>query len=91
MTLVYTFHGPACFTLAAGDTAVLFDPFLTGNPVARVTPDDVAASHIIVSHGHYDHIHDAVAIAKRTCAPGIGTPVVASCTSNQGVTAFHGM
>lgn len=91
MTLVYTFHGHACFTLAAGDTAVLFDPFLTGNPVARVTPDDVAASHIIVSHGHYDHIPDAVGIANRTGATVIGTLEVASWIGNQGVTAFHGM
>ena len=34
MALVYTFHGHACFSLVAGDMTVLFDPFLTGNPVA---------------------------------------------------------
>ena len=91
MTLVYTFHGHACFTLAAGDTTVLFDPFLTGNPVAQVTPEDLAASHIIVSHGHYDHIPDAVGIAKRTGATVIGTLEVASWIGNQGVAAVHGM
>ena len=76
MALVYTFHGHACFTLAAGDTAVLFDPFLTGNPVARVTPDDVAASHIIVSHGHYDHL-DVATLSKLhgKFAPRVITPL----------------
>ena len=91
MTLVYTFHGHACFTLAAGDTTVLFDPFLTGNPVAQVTPEDLAASHIFVSHGHYDHIPDAVGIAKRTGATVIGTLEVAGWIGNQGVAAVHGM
>lgn len=91
MALVYTFHGHACFTLAEGDTTVLFDPFLTGNPVAQVTPEDLAASHIFVSHGHYDHIPDAVGIAKRTGAMVIGTLEVANWIGNQGVAAVHGM
>ena len=62
------FLGHACFTLSDGATTVLIDPFLTGNPKAAISADDVAATTIVLTHGHADHIGDAVAIAKRTGA-----------------------
>jgi L-ascorbate metabolism protein UlaG (beta-lactamase superfamily) len=63
------FLGHACFALSDGDTTVLIDPFLTGNPKAAISADDVAATTILLTHGHADHIGDTVAIAKRTGAP----------------------
>src|SRR5690349_14675192 len=63
------FLGHACFTLSdGGDTTVLIDPFLTGNPKGAISADDVAATTILVTHGHGDHVGDTVAIAKRTGA-----------------------
>src|SRR5215469_15529226 len=63
------FLGHACFTLTdGGDTTVLIDPFLTGNPKGAISADDVAATTILVSHGHADHVGDTVEIAKRTGA-----------------------
>jgi len=62
------FLGHAAFELSDGDTSVLIDPFLTGNPKAAVGPDDVDPTTILLSHGHADHIGDTVAIAKRTSA-----------------------
>ena len=47
---------------------VLIDPFLTGNPKAAAKADDVPADLILISHGHGDHVGDAVAIARRTGA-----------------------
>jgi len=47
---------------------VLIDPFLTGNPKAAAKPGDVPADLILISHGHGDHVGDAVAIARRTGA-----------------------
>jgi L-ascorbate metabolism protein UlaG (beta-lactamase superfamily) len=47
---------------------VLLDPFLDENPAAPVKAADVAADFILVSHGHFDHIADAPAIALRTGA-----------------------
>jgi L-ascorbate metabolism protein UlaG (beta-lactamase superfamily) len=67
------FLGHACFELSDGDTTVLIDPFLTGNPTAAVAADDVTPTTILLSHGHGDHVGDSVAIAKRT-----GVEVVAS-------------
>jgi L-ascorbate metabolism protein UlaG (beta-lactamase superfamily) len=62
------FLGHSCFALIEGDTTVLIDPFLTGNPKAAIAADDVAATDILVTHGHGDHVGDTVAIAKRTGA-----------------------
>lgn len=62
------FLGHACFQFDDGQYKVLVDPFLTGNPSAAVSAEDVEADYIFVTHGHGDHIGDAVAIAKRTGA-----------------------
>ncbi|MEI2697411.1 MAG: MBL fold metallo-hydrolase [Microthrixaceae bacterium] len=45
---------------------MLFDPFLTGNPAAKATADQLAADYILLSHGHFDHMPDTVSIAQRT-------------------------
>jgi L-ascorbate metabolism protein UlaG (beta-lactamase superfamily) len=66
------FLGHAAFALEHEGTTVLVDPFLTGNPLAAVSADDVAADAILLTHGHADHIGDTVAIAKRTGAPVVG-------------------
>jgi L-ascorbate metabolism protein UlaG (beta-lactamase superfamily) len=63
------FLGHSAFALIEGDTTVLVDPFLTGNPKAAAAADEVDASAILLTHGHGDHIGDTVAIAKRTGAP----------------------
>jgi L-ascorbate metabolism protein UlaG (beta-lactamase superfamily) len=51
-----------------GAKNVLVDPFLTGNPRAAASADEVPADLILVSHGHGDHVGDAVTIARRTGA-----------------------
>jgi L-ascorbate metabolism protein UlaG (beta-lactamase superfamily) len=67
--LTLTYHGHSCFEAHDGSHRVLIDPFLTGNPLADVGPDVFKTiDAIVVSHGHGDHIGDAVAIAKRTKA-----------------------
>ena len=47
---------------------VLIDPFLTGNPKAAAKAGEISADLILISHGHGDHVGDAVSIAKRTGA-----------------------
>jgi L-ascorbate metabolism protein UlaG (beta-lactamase superfamily) len=64
-----TFLGHACFLLEHEGTRVLVDPFLSGNPKAARSADEVEADAILLTHGHADHIGDTVDIAKRTGAP----------------------
>ena len=58
-----TWLGHSAFLLEAKDR-ILFDPFLTGNPVAKTKPSEVKANIVLVSHGHGDHVGDTVDIAK---------------------------
>ena len=64
-----TWLGHACFLLEDGGTRVLIDPFLTGNPSAAASADEVDPTHILLTHGHADHYGDVIDIAKRTGAP----------------------
>lgn len=65
-----TYYGHSCFGAELNGKHVLFDPFVTGNPLAKdiVDINTIPADYILVSHGHADHIWDAEAIARRTGA-----------------------
>lgn len=63
-----TWHGHACFTLDMGKKIVV-DPFINDNPAAKIKRDDIKADVVAVTHGHYDHVADAVYIAKKNNAP----------------------
>jgi L-ascorbate metabolism protein UlaG (beta-lactamase superfamily) len=79
------FLGHACFALADGDTTVLIDPFLTGNPKAAASADEVQATTLLLTHGHADHVGDTVAIAKRTGAPLVAITELAGEMGEEGV------
>jgi L-ascorbate metabolism protein UlaG (beta-lactamase superfamily) len=80
------FHGQSCFELSDGETTVLVDPFLKpNNPAAVHTAEEVEPTHIAISHGHADHMADAVPIAKRTGAHCIGIVELAEWLKGQGV------
>jgi L-ascorbate metabolism protein UlaG (beta-lactamase superfamily) len=79
------FLGHACFELTEGDTRVLVDPFLTGNPKAAVGAGDVDPTHIFLTHGHADHIGDTVDIAKRTGAQTVAIVELANELGESGV------
>jgi L-ascorbate metabolism protein UlaG (beta-lactamase superfamily) len=60
--------GHAALLIESDSRTVLIDPFLTGNPKAAANAGEVPANLILISHGHGDHVGDAVAIAQRTSA-----------------------
>ncbi len=68
MAVDVRFLGHAAFHISGAGADVLVDPFLTGNPKAAATADEVPADVILLTHGHGDHLGDTVAIAKRTGA-----------------------
>jgi L-ascorbate metabolism protein UlaG (beta-lactamase superfamily) len=82
------FLGHAAFALEHDGKTVLIDPFLTGNPKGAASADEVAADAILVTHGHADHLGDAVAIAKRTGAPVVAITELAGEIGAQGVDTF---
>ncbi len=59
------FYGHAALGLTIGQHKLLVDPYFTGNSAAKVSARDVCADYILVTHGHGDHVGDAVDIAKR--------------------------
>jgi L-ascorbate metabolism protein UlaG (beta-lactamase superfamily) len=79
------FLGHGCFELTEGDTRVLIDPFLTGNPKAAVAASDVNPTHIFLTHGHGDHYGDVEEIAKRTGAQVVAIVEIANELSKAGV------
>ncbi len=92
------FLGHAAFELTHDGVTVLIDPFITGNPVATVKAEELAADAILLTHGHEDHYGDTVAIAKRTgatvqaiteIAGEIGEEGVETIDTNMGGTATY--
>jgi L-ascorbate metabolism protein UlaG (beta-lactamase superfamily) len=82
------FLGHAAFALEHEGTTVLIDPFLTGNPKAAASADDVAADAILLTHGHGDHFGDTVPIAKRTGAPVVAIVEIARELEGEGLQVF---
>ncbi len=72
MPVTITFFGHSGFLVSDGSTAVAIDPFLTGNPVATMTPEEVQCDAICLTHGHADHFGDTLDIAKRNDATVFG-------------------
>jgi L-ascorbate metabolism protein UlaG (beta-lactamase superfamily) len=80
------YHGHSCFELSEGETTVLVDPFLKpNNPTAVHTGEEVAPTHIAISHGHADHMADAVPVAKRTGAHCVAIVELAEWLRGQGI------
>ena len=83
------FLGHAAFTLSDGDTTVLIDPFLTGNPAAAVQASELSPTTILLTHGHADHVGDTVDIAKRSGAPVLATTELANELGEDGIEVIN--
>jgi L-ascorbate metabolism protein UlaG (beta-lactamase superfamily) len=82
-----TWLGHSAFLLE-GTQKVLIDPFLSGNPNAAKKPEEVQADIIFVTHGHGDHLGDAVEIAKKNNAPIVCIHELSVILSKMGVNAI---
>src|SRR3954465_7907738 len=88
----FTYYGHACFSVQAGGKTLLFDPFVSPNPLAKkIDVDKIPADFILVSHGHGDHVADVVEIAKRTGATVIAPYEVGSWFEAKGVKNVQAM
>jgi L-ascorbate metabolism protein UlaG (beta-lactamase superfamily) len=85
MAVEIRYLGHAAVELTSGDTTVLVDPFITGNPKAAVEASELEPTHIFLTHGHQDHYGDTVDIAKRTGATVVAIVELANELSGAGV------
>ena len=85
VTFKYIHH--ACFILENGQDAIIFDPFLDGNP-GNIKPQDIKVSHVFVSHNHGDHLGSAYEIAKNNNATFVSTAEVSGAATAAGVKAI---
>src|SRR5438105_1773803 len=85
MATQITWFGHNCWSIETGGKTILLDPFLDESPTAPVKAADVRADFILQSHGHYDHVADTVAIAKRTGATVLANFEVGEWLKKQGL------
>ena len=90
--MVITYYGHSCFSVEVSGKKLLFDPFISGNPLAKnIAVNQVMADYILLSHGHEDHVADAEAIAKRTGATVICNFEIHSWMHSLGIVKTHPM
>jgi L-ascorbate metabolism protein UlaG (beta-lactamase superfamily) len=85
MAVEIRFLGHAAVEITSGDTRLLVDPFITGNPKAAVEASELEPTHILLTHGHQDHYGDTVEIAKRAGATVVAITEVAGEIGEEGV------
>jgi L-ascorbate metabolism protein UlaG (beta-lactamase superfamily) len=87
-----TYYGHSCFGVEVNGKHLLFDPFITPNGLAKnIDITSIKADYILVSHGHFDHIADAVSIASRTGAKVICAFEIHTWFNKQNITNTHPM
>ncbi|MBK6979501.1 MAG: metal-dependent hydrolase [Cytophagaceae bacterium] len=83
------YFGHSCFLVEFAGKKLLFDPFISGNPLATaIKPETIEADYILISHGHGDHVADAVEIAKRTGAKIISNFEIMSWYEAKGLSGY---
>lgn len=87
----YTYYGHSCFSVQFGEKTLLFDPFISGNDLARdIDINAIKADYILVSHGHSDHTGDLVQIGLNNSAIIIAAYEIAVWAGNKGL-KYHPM
>jgi L-ascorbate metabolism protein UlaG (beta-lactamase superfamily) len=84
-----TFYGHYTFGLSIQGTELLIDPFFTGNPVTKTKPDELSPDYVLITHGHGDHVGDAIDIVENTSAKVIANAEIARWMGEKGADA-HG-
>jgi L-ascorbate metabolism protein UlaG (beta-lactamase superfamily) len=84
-----TFIGHSCFLLDNGTQKILIDPYISGNPAAKISADQKKVDFILVSHGHGDHLGDAIDLAKSGGATIISNNEISNFCSSKGVKKVH--
>jgi L-ascorbate metabolism protein UlaG (beta-lactamase superfamily) len=82
-----TYYGHSCFLLKTGDTGILFDPFISQNPLAKnIDLKSIQADYILLSHAHGDHLADAATLARQNNAKIVAQPEITDWYAKQDLT-----
>lgn len=88
----FTYFGHSCFLVETNGKKILFDPFITHNEAARhIDINSIEADFILLSHGHFDHTADCVALAQATGAKVVCSWEIYEWLGRQKVTNAHPM
>lgn len=82
--LEITYLSHSCFLLSDGKYKLIIDPFLTGNPTAKVTVDDIKADFVVLTHAHGDHLGDGIQISRKNDATIIAVNELADYVAKEG-------
>ncbi|MES2712425.1 MAG: metal-dependent hydrolase [Pseudomonadota bacterium] len=88
-----TWFGHSAFRLRFADVNVLIDPFLTGNGTFKgdIATETAGTTHILLTHGHSDHVGDTLAIAERTGAKVVTNFEICMYLAKRGLKSFDPM
>ncbi len=87
-----TSYGHSCFSVEVKGKKLLFDPYISENPLAEeIDINKLEADYILVSHGHEDHLLDAEAIAKRTNATLVANYEIVNWYKTKGLEKLYPM
>lgn len=89
MNAKFHYINHACFIIEKNNSAIIFDPFLDGNPEG-LQANDIKVDYIFISHGHFDHLGSAFEIAKNCDATIISTAEICGLAEAAGCKA-HAM
>lgn len=89
MNAKFHYINHACFMIEKNNSAIIFDPFLDGNPEG-LQANDIKVDYIFISHGHFDHLGSAFEIAKNCDATIISTAEICGLAEAAGCKA-HAM
>lgn len=84
-----TFLSHSAWLIETNQYKIIIDPFLEGNPQAKMKPADIKADFIIVTHAHGDHLGDAIPMAKASNALIIANNEIANYCIAKGVNAHN--
>ncbi|AIQ11581.1 metal-dependent hydrolase [Paenibacillus durus] len=64
-----TYYGHSALLIESPEAKIIIDPFLSGNPGSGIAPEKIRVDAVLLTHGHSDHLGDAVEIAKNNDCP----------------------
>ena len=91
MAITLTYLGHSGFLVESGSHRIAIDPFLTGNPLATMRPEEIVCQSIVLTHGHSDHFGDTLAIARANDATVYAAFEICEYCGGQGVASTEPM